>query len=117
MKYYSTYIKVRVPTLKNPETTKEGVFFGGVYNTKEEAEEATKDLVNRNRGGTLLPKIFEGPDNANLVDVMYEAEEKFERLWEQMLEAKAQVERADEVARAFNRRRSRHYRQKAKNWG
>lgn len=65
----------------------EGVFFGGVGSTADEADEIAKKCVNSVRGGTILPKIspLDGPEQ--VIDALYDAAEIFERTEQSMKEA------------------------------
>lgn len=61
-----------------------GVYFGGTAETFQEAEEIAKDCVNTIKGGTVIPKIYDS-HNKRLLPIMLEAQEKFQKLEEQML--------------------------------
>jgi hypothetical protein len=65
----------------------QGVYFGGIGDTLEDAESIAKKCVNEIRGGTIIPKVF--PLNAKLciVETLYDAERKFEQVAKNMSQA------------------------------
>jgi hypothetical protein len=71
----------------------QGVYFGGVGNTLDEANQVAKDCVNRTRGGTILSKVVEVKGNNMLLDALIDASAKFEAITLQMQEADAIINR------------------------
>tara|TARA_R110000868_G_scaffold20153_5_gene85602 strand:+ start:3901 stop:4254 length:354 start_codon:yes stop_codon:yes gene_type:complete len=71
----------------------EGVYFGGLGNTIEEANEIAHDCVNRIRGGSILSKVLRIDGKHKVLDVLYEASDKFEFQTVQMQEAEKIINR------------------------
>jgi hypothetical protein len=65
----------------------QGVFFGGLGETVQEADEIARECVNRIRGGTILPKVMPVQGDHRVLDALYDACDKFEQLAGQMQEA------------------------------
>jgi len=66
-----------------------GVYFGAVCDTTEEAAAAAKKCVNTIRGGTILPRIFILDQEHNVINGLYDAMDKFERVVHNMQESDA----------------------------
>lgn len=62
----------------------EGVFFGGVANSQEEADQLAKDCVNCT-GGVAIPKIIPIGDK-NLHEIFLEALRRFDKIEREMIE-------------------------------
>jgi hypothetical protein len=71
----------------------QGVYFGGMGNTLEEAEEIARDCVNTVRGGTILPKVVEIGHGGQILDALYEASDRFEQTTASMQEAQKIISR------------------------
>lgn len=71
----------------------EGVFFGGVGITAEDAEDIARNCVNSVRGGTIIPKILPVNGKCQVIDVLYDAIENFEKITNQMIEAHKTIQR------------------------
>jgi 3-deoxy-D-arabino-heptulosonate 7-phosphate (DAHP) synthase len=77
----------RIVTDKNDNIILHGVYFGGIENTMEEAEQIARECVNTIRGGIILPRVIKLEDNLSIVDALYDAEDKFERIVKNMVES------------------------------
>lgn len=84
-KYVVAYAKITMD--KSTGIILQGVYFGGLGDTQEQAECIARDCVNMLRGGTILPKIEKIPTNGSVIDALYQATDKFERVTNQMIEA------------------------------
>lgn len=71
----------------------QGVYFGGVGETIDEANQVAKDCVNRIRGGTILSKVIPIDGKNMLLDALMDASDKFEAITQQMQEAEAIINR------------------------
>lgn len=91
-KYLVAYAKIIVD--KDNGISLAGVYFGGIGDTKDEAEVIARDCVNTIRGGTILPKVMPLEDNGQVLEALYDATDKFERVTQNMVEADATVNRA-----------------------
>jgi hypothetical protein len=89
-RYAVAYAKI---TTNKDGINLQGVYFGGVGNTIEEANQVAKDCVNRIRGGTILSKVIELDGQNTLLDALMDASDKFEAITLQMQEAEAIINR------------------------
>lgn len=72
----------------------QGVFFGGIATTKEEAEQLARDCVNSVKGGTILPRLIHAPgEKANVLAAMDVAAARFHQIERQMFDAEEIYER------------------------
>jgi len=71
----------------------QGVYFGGLGNTLEEANTIAHDCVNRIRGGTVLPKVMRITGDQKVLDALYDASDKFEHTTVQMQESEKIINR------------------------
>lgn len=71
----------------------QGVYFGGMGRTHEEASAIAKDCVNSTRGGTILPKVCRVNGKHQVMDALYDAAEAFESITAQMSEANETIKR------------------------
>jgi hypothetical protein len=69
----------------------EGVYFGGVTSTKEEADTIAHQCVNISRSGTTIPKVALLKEPHLMIDALYELTERFETLVGNMQEADTTV--------------------------
>lgn len=65
----------------------QGVYFGGIGETAEEADEMARECVNNIRGGTILPKVLKITDKGQILDILYDASDRFEQTTTNMQEA------------------------------
>lgn len=72
-----------------------GVFFGGIGDTYQDAESIAKECVNSARGGYILPKIVELTGPHQVIEALYDVEEQFERLQRQMVECHTTISRTN----------------------
>lgn len=71
----------------------QGVYFGGLGESADEADAIARDCVNRIRGGTILPKVLRIDGNHQVLDALYDASDKFEHTTLQMQEAEKIINR------------------------
>lgn len=90
-KHMVAYAKVVVD--KEEGIVLSGVFFGGIGDTKEEAELIAKECVNTIRGGTIIPRVVKLDRDGLVIDSLYDVTEKFERIISQMVETDAIAKR------------------------
>jgi hypothetical protein len=64
-----------------------GVFFGGIAHSKEEANTLARACVNCTKTHMIIPKVLDIKAEENLVDVLYDAADKFENMFKYMQEA------------------------------
>lgn len=79
------FAKITVDKLNGIEF--HGVYFGGVSETTDQADQIARECVNNIKGGTILPRIYKLSATNNLIDIMYEAADKFEDMVKKMQEA------------------------------
>lgn len=79
------FAKITVDKLNGIEF--HGVYFGGVSETSEQADQIARECVNNIKGGTILPRVYKLTNTNNLIDIMYEAADKFEDMVKKMQEA------------------------------
>lgn len=84
----------RIQSDKNSEIALQGVYFGGVGNTPEEAECIARECVNTVKGGTILPKIIRLDETNSVIDGLLDAMEKFEQVTAYMVEADSTYKRS-----------------------
>ena len=65
----------------------QGVYFGGIGDTLEDAEQIARQCVNEVRGGTIIPKVLKLQNRCKVIDAMHEAFDKFCDIADQMIEA------------------------------
>lgn len=63
----------------------EGVFFGGIADTEEEADHLAKVCVNCTTGGVAIPRIIPA-GNKNLHQIFKEAKIRFDKIEREMME-------------------------------
>jgi len=90
-KYLVAY--ARIQSDKDTDITLQGVYFGGLGETPEEAEQIARDCVNTIKGGTILPKVLKLDENT-VIDAMLDAMEKFEQVTAYMVEADNTIRRS-----------------------
>jgi hypothetical protein len=71
-----------------------GVFFGGIGDTPEQAHDIARECVNTIRGGTILPRVIQIQEKYKVLDALYEAADKFESTTLQMQEANKIITRS-----------------------
>lgn len=84
-KFLVAYAKIQCD--KDADIALQGVYFGGMGDTPEEAEGIARDCVNTVRGGTILPKIIQLDCKHSVIDGLLDAMEKFEQVTTYMVEA------------------------------
>ena len=89
-KYAVAYAKI---TTNKDGINLQGVYFGSVGQSLQEANQVAKDCVNRIRGGTILSKVIELNGRNALLDALMDASDKFEAITLQMQEAEAIINR------------------------
>lgn len=93
-KFIVAYAKVTIDKVDG--ITLQGVYFGGVGETQDQANEIARSCVNTVRGGTILPKVVQVVSKEQLIDAMYEAAESFEKLTTNMKEADSIIKRTQD---------------------
>lgn len=66
-------------------TIMSGMFFGGIADSQEEADEIATKCVSETQGGIIIPKVLK-MDTANILDAVRELEERFQKMAGQMYE-------------------------------
>lgn len=84
-KFLVAYAKIQCD--KDSDIALQGVYFGGMGDSPEEAEGIARECVNTIRGGTVLPKIIQIDDKHSVIDGLLDAMEKFEQVTTYMVEA------------------------------
>lgn len=84
-KFVVTFAKFTVD--KDNGIVLQGVFLGGLEDTSEAAENLARDCVNTVRGGVIMPKVSELEDENTVIDALYDATEKFEKIVLNMVDA------------------------------
>ena len=87
------FAKITVDKLNGIEF--HGVYFGGVSETSEQADQIARECVNNIKGGTILPRVYKLTNTNNLIDIMYEAADKFEDMVKKMQEADTIMSKAN----------------------
>ncbi len=64
-----------------------GIYFGGIAATQSEADALARACVNSTKSHMIIPKVMDMEDGANLIDVLYDAADKFETMFKYMQEA------------------------------
>lgn len=88
-KYVVAYAKIS--TVKG--ISLQGVYFGGIGGTIEEANSMARECVNRVRGGTVMPRVVRIDSKHQVLDALYDATERFEAQTQQMQEAERIISR------------------------
>lgn len=84
-KFVVAYAKIIID--KETGIVLQGVFFGGLGQSQLDAERIARECVNTVRGGTIIPKIQKITSTGKIIDALYQAADKFERITSQMIEA------------------------------
>lgn len=88
--YLVAYAKIIVE--KNKNVILDGVYFGGVAESIDSAEQLATDCINNTKGGTIITKIKQ-LDSDNVIDGMLYLEDKFESIVKDMRETCAILNR------------------------
>ena len=83
-KFVVAYAKI---TTDKDGISLQGVYFGGMGDTVEEAEEIARECVNRVKGGTILPRVLKIGNDGKILDALYDANDRFEQTTVNMQEA------------------------------
>lgn len=93
----------RITTEENsPEL--QGVYFGGVAHTIQEAEQIAKECVNTAKGYLIQPRIMPLEGAGKLIDALYEAADEFEKRVKRMVEANETISKANAIHNRTHRR-------------
>ena len=84
MQYVVAYARI---TTEKDNISLQGVYFGGVGETPEQADEIARECVNQIRGGSILPKVMLIEEKEQLISAMLDVCEKFEQVTAYMVEA------------------------------
>jgi len=90
-KYLVAY--ARIQSDKDSEITLQGVYFGGMGDTPEEAEKIARECVNTIKGGTILPKVLL-VDTGQVIDAMLNVTDTFEKVTSYMVDADNTIRRS-----------------------
>ena len=74
----------------------QGVFFGGLANSRDEAEKIARDCVNGIKGGTILPRLIPIHGKTDVLEAMDIAGKRFNQLEVQMFQAEEIYQRTQE---------------------
>ena len=80
-------IRDRITEDKRKGISLQGVYFGGIGKTLEDAEQIARKCVNEIRGGTVIPKVLKLQGRHEVIDAMHEAFSRFCDIADQMIEA------------------------------
>jgi hypothetical protein len=69
----------------------DGVFFGGIAENQEDAEQLAKECVNYTVGGVAIPKIIP-IGRKNLHEIFKEAKIRFDKIEREMIEAESIIQ-------------------------
>ncbi len=94
--YIVAYAKISID--KEDGINLQGVFFGGIGQSNEEAEQIARECVNTIKGKTVLPKVIKLTPEYNVIDALYDAYDRFEEMTAKMREA-------DDIINRENRRK------------
>lgn len=94
--YMVAYAKIMIE--KDTGISLLGVYFGGIGQTHDEAEQIARECVNSIKGKTILPKVIQVDANYTVIDALYDAHDRFEQMTEKMREA-------DEIISRENKKR------------
>lgn len=84
MIYLVTYAKISID--KEDGIELQGVYFGGLAHTEQEADAIATDCVNSAKNNTILPAIMQLKESHDLLDTLDAAHQRFESKTEQMRE-------------------------------
>lgn len=90
-KWVVAYAKISLD--KESGVMLQGVYFGGMGETPEEAENIARECVNTIKGGTILPKVLKVTDEFTVIDALYEAADRFESTTQRMQDAESILNR------------------------
>ena len=91
MQYLVTYAKILT---EKDNISLQGVYLGGVSDVKEDAGNIARECTNTIRGGTILPKIVTIEEDGKLLDAMFDACERFEKIVQYMVESNETIKKA-----------------------
>lgn len=83
-KWIVTYARIIID--KEHGIVLNGVYFGGIAGTNDEAETVAKECVNSIKGGTILPKIIKLSSEC-IIGAILDAETKFIEMANRMRDA------------------------------
>lgn len=90
-KWIVAYAKLTID--KEEGVVLQGVYFGGIGSTIDEAEGLARECVNMIKGGTILPKVFKITEKFSVIDALYDAADKFEGMTKRMQDAEVILNR------------------------
>ena len=72
----------------------QGIYFGGIGDTIQDAETIARECVNIIKGGTIMPRIVKiTSDNYSIIDALYDVADKFESTTKRMRDAESILRR------------------------
>ena len=72
----------------------DGIYFGGVGQSNNDAEVLAKQCVQSIRGGVVIPKIFPIKSEMRLIDLTIDAQNKFYKLEKDMIDVEDRMARS-----------------------
>lgn len=90
-KWMVAYAKVSLD--KDDGVELQGIYFGGISDSQEEAEIVARECVNTIKGGTIMPKIMKVTNDFSVIDALYEAADRFESTTKRMQDAESILRR------------------------
>jgi hypothetical protein len=82
--YLVSYVHIQI---ENQDSyTDFSLYFAGLVDSKEEAEVLARACSLNLKNGTIIPKILSFDSDMSLIDMMYDASEKFQKILLQMRE-------------------------------
>lgn len=82
--YLITYVHIITENHDNYDNF--SLYFAGLASTQEEAKKIAKSCSYNLKNGTIIPKILSYDKKMNLIDMMYDASDKFDKILAQMKE-------------------------------
>ena len=70
----------------------DGIYFGGVANTKNEADKIARQCINNTHGGVAIIKILTLTEGGSLLTVFNEAVHRFAKIEREMVETELTLE-------------------------
>ncbi len=91
VQYVIVYIKINEDKVDG--LVFNGPFYGPIAKSEDAAKEKARELSNETRSGAVISRIYNLPDDVTFSDAMIKARPQFERIKEDMIEAKGILDR------------------------
>lgn len=96
MRYIVAYAKI--VDSKEDGIVLNGVYYGGMGETLEEAEALAKECINNSKSGVaIIPKVMPLESSNCVVTALYNASDAFEKMTNQMIDAKSTIDRSQSI--------------------